>query len=234
MTEQWERIRGQRNPYIHGESRQAFHGFEHYRDLGSARSLVAAYNDHLIRCRGRQCGAKRAPGSWSEWSINWRWVERAEAWDRHLDSVRRAEMEAAERAEVEKWASIRREIREKEVALGRALIAKAEEMLKHPITVERRITEQTVAADGHTIVQYITIVEPARWNFSTIGKYAEFASKLIRLAAEMETDRTKIDVAMVKAEARKLAEEFGIPEEDILAQAEQIAREYVSQTGGAL
>jgi hypothetical protein len=51
-----------------GQSRQAFAAFVLYRDLGSRRTVLAAY-----RCVERNASAKRASGRWIAWSSHWRW-----------------------------------------------------------------------------------------------------------------------------------------------------------------
>lgn len=230
MPELWERQRGDRQQGVKGESSRAYHCFEHYRDMGPARSLLKAYSEHMARCVGRQDSVKRASGSWHYWSATWKWEERAAAYDRHLDLLRRVQVEESEKAEAEKWAQERREIRKRELAMAGALIKRAEEMLSFPLTT---VTEDTVIEGGKAI--HRKIVEPAKWTFSTAARLIDLADKLMRLAAEMETEHQKIDIAMVRAEARKVAEEYGVPEEEVLAQAEEIARDFINRRlGGTL
>lgn len=73
-----------------GEPAKAFAAFIWYRDLGpETRSLNLAYQ--------RESGAPpamRAPGTWAAWSSEWRWVERAAAYDAYLDDLRRRVREA--------------------------------------------------------------------------------------------------------------------------------------------
>lgn len=64
------------------ESAPAFAAFVHYRDLGPKRSLLKAYQQH-------KPDAEMLSGIWSEWSAKWRWLERALAYDDHLDVLRR-------------------------------------------------------------------------------------------------------------------------------------------------
>ncbi len=75
------------------EPPKAWSAFAAYRDMPAPeRSL-----DAVARCRsGRQVGRKRAAtGRIQAWSRQYRWVERAAAWDRHLDSeAQRARIEA--------------------------------------------------------------------------------------------------------------------------------------------
>jgi hypothetical protein len=96
-----------------GESARAFGAFCAYRDLGPRRSLraaAAAFYEQPSAARERQL---------DKWSRAFRWVERAAAWDRHLDAqARQAQQEA------------RREMTERHVKEARALQAKALERLR--------------------------------------------------------------------------------------------------------
>jgi hypothetical protein len=72
----WEKERG--------ESAKAFYAFSIYRDFGAARSLARV---------GRTLGETgvAGPSMVEGWSVRWRWVERADAFDREEDKVARAE-----------------------------------------------------------------------------------------------------------------------------------------------
>jgi hypothetical protein len=96
-----------------GESARAFGAFRAYRDLGPRRSLpgaAAAFYGQTSASGERQ---------FDKWSRAFRWVERAAAWDRHLDAEGRAAQEAA-----------RREMADRHVREARALQAKALERLR--------------------------------------------------------------------------------------------------------
>ena len=96
-----------------GESARAFGAFAAYRDLGPRRSLHAAaqaFYGQTSAARERQL---------DKWSRAFRWVDRANAWDQHLDAeARRAQAEA------------RRDMVERHVKEARALQAKAVERLR--------------------------------------------------------------------------------------------------------
>lgn len=72
----WERLGN--------ESSKAFQAFCVYRDLGTGRNLNASY-----RAFKQSAEAVRAPGFWQEWSSEFRWVERASAYDDYMEAERR-------------------------------------------------------------------------------------------------------------------------------------------------
>jgi hypothetical protein len=96
-----------------GESPRAFGAFRAYRDLGARRSLHAAAETFY---GGATPGRDR---QLDRWSRSFRWVERATAWDRHLD---------AEACKAQEQA--RREMAERHVKEARTLQAKALERLR--------------------------------------------------------------------------------------------------------
>ncbi len=85
--EQWER-----QP---GEHRVAYANFVAYRDMGPARSLSKT-SDLIGKSRG----------TLQEQSAHYRWVARAEAWDRHQENERRHEQRRAVREAAERHAAV--------------------------------------------------------------------------------------------------------------------------------
>src|SRR5216684_2052292 len=79
-----------------GESSRAFGAFCAYRDLGPRRSLRAA----AAAFYGRTSAAVER--QFDKWSGAFGWVERASAWDRHLDAEARRAQEEARREMVER------------------------------------------------------------------------------------------------------------------------------------
>jgi hypothetical protein len=96
-----------------GESARAFGAFCAYRDLGPRRSLRAAAQAFY----GRAAAALER--QLDKWSRAFCWVERAKAWDCHLDAQARQAQEEA-----------RREMVERHVKEARGLQAKAVERLR--------------------------------------------------------------------------------------------------------
>lgn len=63
---------------LQGEPNQHYSWFLAYRNLGPSRSLDRAYQV----MKGNK--EVQAPGPWASASSQWRWVERAAAWDVHV------------------------------------------------------------------------------------------------------------------------------------------------------
>lgn len=199
-----------------GESHRAFHCFAHYRDMGPGRSLHKAYAEHIARCVGRQGSIRRASGRWHQWSVDWRWHERATAYDAYLDQQRREAAIQAAKDEAIRWERERAAQRERELEAGKALVARATEMLRFPLAnIEIRKGEDGIVQEVH----------PARWSFESAARMFETASKLIRLAAEMETSRAAVDMSVVEREAKRIGDELGLSAEEVLAEAQRILQE---------
>lgn len=81
-----------------GESQKAFHAFSLYRDLRSTRSLTNVQRTlHETRTAG--------PSMVATWSRKWKWVERADAFDREEDRQQSA-AQAQARADAARMRSI--------------------------------------------------------------------------------------------------------------------------------
>lgn len=183
---------------LRNESQPAWEAYCAYRDLGFERSLEAVARKLL-----------KSGSLLRRWSARYNWVERVARHDGVMDGIRQTAARQAEAASVTDWVTERESQRARELDMGQALIAKAKQMLEWPLA-QRRLEQ-----DGK-----VTIVEPARWRLADAAKMLETGSKLVRLAAEMETDRVTLQV-----EAARLAAELGIPVEDALAEVEAILAE---------
>lgn len=148
MSTEWERQSG--------ESRQAFAAFQVYLELGAARSLGVV---------GQKCN--KSVSLLGRWSSRWDWVTRSEAYDAHLDGLRREAREAAAQAEERKWAERQAAQREDEWELREEFAKRLGDMLEKP---------------------------PTRYSNRDMALFAEIISKLGRLATELETERRVTDV----------------------------------------
>ena len=164
-----------------GESEAAHRAFLSYRDQGSDRSLDAVAQEIAKSVPLRKC-----------WSAHWGWVERARAWEAHLQDERdRVALREARKAE-----ETRLRLRAKKIDLAENLLDRVMELLEHP-TVRKRGT-----TDGKSV-----IIEPAGWSQKDLPLMAKLASDLA--ATELtppETDPTKTSPAW--ALVRALRESF--------------------------
>jgi hypothetical protein len=194
-----------------GESRQAYAAFCIFRDMPAPRSMDGAYRTHRgLPMRGnRVAGSPRhgADGRWQTWARAWRWSDRVDAFDASLEREARSAAEARARADGERLAIARSAQREKELELGDLLIRRASEMLLLP-PVER--TVERMDETGRPVE--ITFKPAPRWNFRDAAKFIEVATQMRRLALDMETSRSTINVDM-EDEVRQLAKQFGFDEE---------------------
>ena len=176
-----------------GEPRRAYQAFLAYRDLPPAeRSIVAAYR---ALTGGEQAESRRrphwkAPRQWGQWAADWSWVSRAAAYDAHLDEQRRAEADRVAAEKAEELARRREEHREAEIELSRKLLERAQLLLRWPTT------EQVLQRDGKTY-----IIKPARWRERDVAAIILAASKVGRLALDMETDHSKAEVTTTSPSA---------------------------------
>lgn len=134
-----------------GESTPAYRAFAEYRDLGADRSQDAV---------SAKLGKSRQ--LLSRWAVKWKWVERTQAYDAHMESIEQKAREKALTKKAEDWAT-------KELEIAALLYDKAKAMLAFPLAQQR-------TQDGKTIV------EPARWGMRDAGAIADTAVKLARLS----------------------------------------------------
>jgi hypothetical protein len=92
--ELWERLEN--------EPERAYRAFESFLTLPSReRTLLGAYRVHV----GNPLAAKPSD-TWSRWSGEFAWRERAAAHDRHMDSIRREGVEEALKSEAKRHATL--------------------------------------------------------------------------------------------------------------------------------
>ncbi len=71
------------------ETATAYAAFCTYRDLGTARTMLAAF-----RQKTSKKTAKQAAGHWNDWHKKNKWKARAQSYDAHLERLLRAKREA--------------------------------------------------------------------------------------------------------------------------------------------
>jgi gas vesicle protein len=82
------------------EPEMAYRAFEYYRNLPSGeRTLIEAYRQHVGNPH-----AVKPSDTWSRWSSQFAWAERARARDAHFDRIRERSIEKAIETEAERQA----------------------------------------------------------------------------------------------------------------------------------
>lgn len=163
-----------------GETARAFEAFCVYREGGAARSLVGtaqklAKNSTTIK----------------EWSAKWAWVERAAAFD--ADVRRRAD--AAEDEALKRFAAKRAKqqmrFRDDQVKIGREMIAKGRQMLKHPLVTEIVTEEVAVTAEMvGTKIAKVVHLHPTRWTTDGAGRLVDAGARLLANGLQMSGGST--------------------------------------------
>lgn len=161
MTKPWDRMKG--------ESEQAFAAFSAYRNMGVERSLDAT-SDH----QGKNTRLMSA------WSVKHSWVERARAYDNHIQAIELKEREKRAKVDAGKWEKRRDEQKDLEYGLAIELINKGREILK-VASVEKCTPKDAVPM-------------------------FDLASKLMRLALELATDRVIVET-LERIDVRTLTDE---------------------------
>jgi hypothetical protein len=85
---------------LENEPERAYRAFESYRSLPSGeRTLIAAYRQHVGNPQ-----AVKPSDTWSRWSREFAWRERAGAYDAHIDRLREKSMEKVIQQQAEEQA----------------------------------------------------------------------------------------------------------------------------------
>lgn len=182
MTDQppWHRLKN--------ESSKAYHAFQTYVRMPTAeRSIDGAYRSS----NEQRSSAKSANGRWTAWSLQHRWVERANAYDDHMAAQSFLSDEAERARNAADRERRRAALEQREWELAWQALDKLEEMLAWPVKRER--TEQVA---GSTV----TIIEPFRWNAASLARLFEVASKTARLSLDMDIEKAKVAVEKITLE----------------------------------
>jgi hypothetical protein len=154
------------------ESGAAWQAFQTYRDLGVLRSQRKAFE---------KLGKSRTVIE--HWARDHDWNERVAAFDQAQDRAR-LEAEMTKLAQVNRsFAAEAKAVRSEEIGVGRALIAKAREMLEFPLTTQK------VSLDGKSI-----IIMPTQWTPANAARMAEVGSDLVRRGVGLPTQLPAVPV----------------------------------------
>lgn len=169
------------------EGERAGRAYRDYVALGPSRSVRLLAEIYVEKEKeweaAREAGRERdvtKPPTVSErtlmqWNIDWDWNARSKQEDREAIELQREIDKEARVREIAEWEGRRKQLREKEWALAETMIAKAETMLRFPLT-----TQEITGANGE-----VTVVIPAKWTQGTAVQLIQAASQLARGAAEL-------------------------------------------------
>lgn len=158
------------------ETADAYAAFLVYRDMGPSRTVERT---HAALAAGAAAGCEPGPtdvranrrmptfSGLQRQATRKMWVDRARAWDNHLQSAR----DKVAAAEASRWEQRRLEAIEGAWTDAQSLIARCRQMLKFPLSTQDVETYQ----DGRTK----TVVKPARWGFKD-------AALMLKVARELE------------------------------------------------
>jgi len=163
---------------IKGETTRANTALYDYALMGKGRSLFKLWERYCHQTDTDPPPTRRFR-TLKEWSTKNAWQDRVAAFQSQQDA-----------AEAEKWKQRQLETRQAEWDDAQALRKRADQMEQFPLAK----VEQTVEYYDDGRPKSMTIVQPAGWNQGQVARNREMASKLARLAAEMATDSSKVDL----------------------------------------
>lgn len=132
----WERLKAG-GKFI--ESQKAFESFTVYRDMGPTRSLAKA---------GQKAGKKRH--ILEAWSSQFRWVERCDRYDEHMDRIALLEQEDTRRAMARRHIEVATGMLEKAIQRLAALDPEQISPAQIPIYIQTGVTIERLAAGEST------------------------------------------------------------------------------------
>ncbi len=179
--EEWERLTD--------EPSRAYGAFSAYRDLGrNERSIVQAYElvrgDAVAdRPNPNRTRARKPPTQWGVWSRTYRWVERAAAWDAHLDRLARREQEVSHTRQIQEYQERQRRMAASAQNISVNVLLRIQRILDALPAVER-------APDGAPPLNVDALLPPAL----TSAMYA--AARMGTMAAETEARSLGVDAIL--------------------------------------
>ena len=161
-----------RPPRETARARRAYADFVAMGDARSVKRLHAKYRALLEKGAKPEDVPSISYARLRIWASWHRWTERVEA-------LTAGAARESEKADAQRIAKARQELREGELRLSTVLRQQAEEMAAWPIAEPKLIRDEA----GNVV----TILMPAKWTKDTISRLADIASKLGRLATDQPT-----------------------------------------------
>jgi len=154
------------------ETQKANRALKDYIAMGPGRSLSKLHRSYTEGSLKEEAPT-RCLRTLKGWSTRYAWQARLARW---------AELERE--GEEGEWRDRRKQIKRDEWEAGGKLLERAEKMLGYPLA-------EVIQEDKEgTIFR----VQPVRWRQSDVTRFMEAASKLRRLAADMETEKKQVDI----------------------------------------
>lgn len=175
----WYRIAGQDGKP--GESAKAFECANTYFSMGAERSLFK-----LIQKRSESGLKTPAISCLKRWSVRWKWVERAKAYDQWHFEQSEIELKKARAEQAQRWIERDENLREEFWQVGKAIVEKARRMIQE--FPEREVTKKT-SDDGQTI--HIT-VRP-KHSLSGLAQLISVGAELQRVAVGINPGSSPLD-----------------------------------------
>lgn len=186
-----------------GETDQAWEAFVMYRDGGSDRSLTKV---------AQTVGKERT--LMGTWSSRWSWVKRSQAWDKHLDDVRRKSMEKAAATMAERHANQAMLVQN---VLQRPLAALAKHLQGDPKALDKMTAKELFALVRDTSGPWKTAIDVERLSRGADTERVSHAGLTVedfRAAAAMSIRTAAQSASPENAPAEPAEEDKGPTEPD--------------------
>jgi hypothetical protein len=173
-----------------GESEQAFAAFQMY--MTCRQEQLGGCSETARRLGKHVSGVNR-------WCSMHSWIERYRLYENHQLAQKEAEQQRALRQTAELWAARRIDVRETGFDLGQKMMDRARHLLNLPV-YEKEVKKTVIAEHAGQVIETLTIL-----NFNQHPRdarmFAESASRLMRLAADMATDNINVIASDIDLEA---------------------------------
>ena len=185
------------DPNIHpwecqtGENSRWYGRFLAYRDMGPSRSILGAYKRELAENSRKEQDKASVPNSWDNASKQFRWAERADAWDRSERDRQRQNELAIEQEALREWRDRQMKLREDQWEWRNLLLEKAKEMLEQSLFVMHNKQME----DGSTAA----VAMPAKWSFRDASTFIQLANELSKSATDAELEELDAIATLVRA-----------------------------------
>lgn len=162
------------------ESAKAFRAFQIFLELEpSKRSLRAAY----MEAYNKDSSCVKSPQFMTDWSLNFKWKERALEYDAHYEQEFGDEVLKQTKKNARKWANRRDQVREDEWDIREKMLVKIKEIL------ERGIGD---------------------FKLSQFPAFIKAFVEVSRLSVDMPTSKKEVTIKEIREDVKKLSSQLGV------------------------